>query len=429
MKKYEIIPLKNKLDAVIELPGSKSYTNRALIIASLCNGKTVLKNALISNDIIYLIKAIRQLGIKIELNKTAIIVYGKGGIFQEPKESLYLEFSGTGIRLLTGLVSLVKGKSILTGEQRLQERPIQPLIDGLKQLGVNCETKNNNGCPPVIVNGGTLIGGKCQIQGNISSQFISSIMLIAPYTKKDVIIDVIGELTSIPYIDITIDIMKSFGVNVINNNYKTFIIKSGQRYINQEYIIEGDASSASYFFGLAAINKGKVTVKNINQISVQGDLQLINILKKMGCKITKKINEIEIEGTDGLIGIDVDMNKMPDVVPTLAIISTFAKNKTKISNIASLRIKESDRILSVQTELKKLGIETESTKDSLIIHPNKLTGNIDVQTYDDHRIAMSFAIIGSNIKGIIINDPDCVKKSFPEFWDNLKNCGIGVKNV
>ncbi|MBN2421853.1 3-phosphoshikimate 1-carboxyvinyltransferase [Candidatus Woesearchaeota archaeon] len=426
MQKIEIIPLTDKIDSKLVIPGSKSYSNRALIISSLAKGKSVLKNVLFSEDIDYLINSLKQFGIFIEKRDNVLAVNGTGGTLKKPKKELFLGGSGTGIRLLASFASLCKGEVILTGESRLKQRPIQDLINGLNQLGVNAVSIGNNGCPPVKIQGGTFAGGSCGMNGKVSSQYFTSIMLIAPYAKKDVRIKVISELASKPYIDITMTIMKEFGVNVENNDYKEFFIKSGQEYTAGEYLIEGDASSASYFFAIAAITNSRIIVRNINPCSLQGDIKFADILERMGCNVIKKENEIEITGTGDLKAIEIDMNKMPDTVPTLAVMAAFSKGITKIKNIANLRLKESDRISAIGTELNKLGIKTEESEDSLTIYGGNPHGNVELETYNDHRIAMAFSLVGLKLPGIKILHPACVNKSFPGFWNKLKELGAGL---
>ncbi|MBD3203655.1 3-phosphoshikimate 1-carboxyvinyltransferase [Candidatus Woesearchaeota archaeon] len=427
MKKIEIIPSEIR-ETVVDVPGSKSYSNRALIIGSLTKGKTILKNFLFSEDTNYLIDALKKFNVEIEKKKGLVIIRSDPEKLRWPLEELYLGGSGTGIRLLTSFSALVSGKGVLSGNKRLNQRPIQELLNGLTELGVKAESLNNTN-PPVRIIGDTLTGGECSLKGNISSQFFTSIMLAAPYAKEDVVINVAGELASRPYIDITIDIMKSFGVSVKNYNYEKFKIKAGQRYEPGEYVIEGDYSSASYFFGLAAINDSKITVKNLRSDSVQGDMGFVDVLEKMGCFVSKKKDKVAIKGTARLKPVKADMNTMPDAVLSLAAAAAFAKGKTIIENIGNLRIKESDRIFSVSNELKKLNIKIEEYKDKLVIYGGDPTGNAQIDTYNDHRIAMAFAIVGTKIPGIVIENPGCVSKSFPEFWEKLKETGVNIKNV
>ena len=412
--KRKILPLNEGIKLNINVPGSKSLTHRALIVAALAEGESLLKNLLLAEDTLLTISALKQMGIKIEtLNNTAKI-YGKNGKISSPKNPIYLGNSGTSMRLLTAICALGKGQFILTGNERMQQRPIQPLIDALKIWKVDAYTEKDNGCPPVIIKADGIKGGKTQIDASISSQFVSGLLLAAPYAENDCIIEVKGGLSSRPYVDLTLKVMKDFGIQVENKDYQYFFVPKGN-YKAKDYIIEGDCSTASYFWAAAAILKGEVTVSPINADSAQADIGFVWILEKMGCKVEIKENGIKVIGKD-LKGISVDMNNMPDVVPTLAVVAAFAKGVTEIKNVAHLRYKECDRLHALANELKKIGINVEEKKDGLIIEGGKPHGTI-IETYNDHRIAMSFAIAGLKVPGIEIINPDCVKKSFPGFWE------------
>jgi 3-phosphoshikimate 1-carboxyvinyltransferase len=301
----------------------------------------------------------------------------------------------------------------------MRQRPLNDLIDGLSPLGVEIISQNENGCPPVKIKGGGIDGGETEMNGDKSSQYFTSILMSSPYAKKDVLIKVNGELTSRPYIDLTIDLMRIFGVNVENNSYSSFFIKSGNGYKAREYTIESDMTSATYFFAAAAITGGKVKVKNINISTMQGDIKFVDILKKMGCIVLKGENFIEVEG-GGLTGINVNMNEMPDAVQTLAVTSLFAKGETRITGVSNLRIKETDRIKALATELSRLGAQVRELDDGLVIIPGKMQA-AEIVTYDDHRMAMSFSLAGLKIHGIRIKNPGCVNKSFPDFFKKLES--------
>ncbi|MFC1768134.1 3-phosphoshikimate 1-carboxyvinyltransferase [Nanoarchaeota archaeon] len=395
----------------VEIPGSKSYTNRALIIAALAKGTTKLNKVLLSDDTILMMAALKQFGVSIQEKGNTIIV--NGGTLKNPKKILNAGAAGTTMRFLTSLATLVEGKVTITGNTRMQKRPIQDLLDGLNQLGVNAYSKKNNSCPPVVVEG-TLVGGNTQMNGDKSSQYFTSILMCAPYAERDVEIEVIGDLASKPYIDITIDIMKKFGVVVENKDYQKFIVRNGQTYSPCEYNIEGDASNASYFLGAGAVTGEKIRVTNVNPESKQGDIKFSKVLEQMGCSVFYGKDFIEVKGGD-LKGIDVDMNHIPDVVQTLGVVALFAKGKTKVRNVPNLRIKETDRINALATELRKLGGKVKEFKDGLEITPGVLKA-AEIDTYEDHRMAMSFAIATLKIKGVKIKDPLCVRKSFPDFW-------------
>lgn len=424
MKMIEIIPVEN-IDSSVEIPGSKSYTARALLIAALAGGKSVLKNVLLCDDSKYMAHGLREFGINIIENGTSFTVYGTDGALQVPHKEIFLGNSGTATRFLTGFSSLCPGRVVLTGDSRMKERPIVELLNGLKQL--NVKSYSSTGCPPVEIEGGTFSGGTCEMKGSISSQYFSSIMMVAPFAMSDTVINVTGELTSTSYIDITIDIMKYFGVNVENDNYREFFIKSGQRYSSGEYTVESDASSASYFFAAAAITGGTIVVKNINPSSLQGDMKFVDLLETMGCSVIRKDSEISITGRP-LRGIEVDMNKMPDTVQTLAVVAGFAEGETFIKNVSNLRIKETDRLKALAAELAKTGISVREMENGLVIKGGFHKG-AEIDTSDDHRMAMSFALMGLRIPGIKIKNPLCVSKSFPEFWEKLKGIGVLLRDA
>lgn len=408
------IKTKKYVNATIEAPPSKSYTQRALIIASLANGRSNIKNPLFSEDTSYMIDALKEFGIKIEKKGKNLIVHGTNGALKSPNKAIFTGNAGTAMRFLTTFASLASGEVIITGSKMMQQRPIKDLLDALEQLGIKSES--TNGYAPIKVYG-NLIGGNVKLKGDISSQYLSSILMCAPYAKKGATISIAGNLTSKPYVNITIDVMKNFGVNIKNINYKKFIIKIDKKYKAKTYKIEGDASSASYFFAAAAVTKGKVRVNNINPGSKQGDIKFLEILKKIGCGVKKGKNFVEVQGRN-LKGIDIDMNNMPDVVPTLAVTSVFAEGTTTIRNVSNLRYKETDRLKALAFELRKIGANVEETNDGLRVGRRRLQKAI-IETYNDHRIAMSFAIAGLAISGIRIKNPNCVAKSFPDFWQKF----------
>ncbi len=414
----EIKPIKN-LDAIIQIPGSKSYTHRALIISSLADGESTLLNPLKSEDTYYTSDALKKFGIPIlwsDDNKAYI--YGSGGRLLPPRERVYVGNSGTSMRFLTAMSSLIKGKVLLEGNYRMKKRPMIGLIECLKTLGVDAYALEDENSLLVCVESNGLKGGYTQAEGKESSQFISALLMIAPYSQKGIEIEVKGEPISKPYLDITIDTMSSFGINVLREGYKYFSVPSGVFYKPQKYWIEADASNASYFFSAAAITCGKVRVEKINPYSLQGDIRFLNILEEMGCNVIRGANWVEIRGKE-LRGIEIDMSDTPDLVPTLAVTASFAQGKTTIKNIGHLRFKESDRIEALTNELKKMGIRVLSGQDWLTIEGGSPKG-IEIETYNDHRIAMSFAIAGLKVSGVKITREDCVNKSFPQFWEKLK---------
>ena len=414
----EIKPVQN-LQATITVPGSKSYTNRALLIAGLTDGECRLEKPLVSDDTKYMIRALKAFGISVQEEKEAFIVSGRGGKLSTPEEDIFIGNAGTTMRFLTTFSALVPGKTRLDGDERMRQRPLADLLHCLTQMGVKAVSANGNGCPPIDIAGGEVPGGEVQLAGDKSSQYLTSILLSAPYFKNDTCIHIQGDLTSKSYADITLDIMKTFGVSVINESYQRFKVKAGDRYNAQTYQVESDWSSASYFLAAAAVTGGEVTLTDINPHSVQGDAQFTSVLEKMGCRIEKKSNTLQIKGNP-LKGITINMNNMPDAVQTLAVTALFAEGETVIQGIGNLRIKETDRILALANELTRLGAEVETGEDYLVIRPGDYRG-AEIETYDDHRMAMSFAVAGLKIPGIRIKNPTCVEKSFPDFFQRFAN--------
>ncbi|HHT9114277.1 MAG TPA: 3-phosphoshikimate 1-carboxyvinyltransferase [Candidatus Wunengus sp. YC65] len=416
----EIKPVTGKIDAVVSVPGSKSYTNRALITAALADGESTITNALFSDDTKYMASSLNALGIPIkeDPNANRFVINGKGGIIPAKQANLFIGNAGTAMRFLTAMLTLGNGVYEIDGIERMRQRPIQDLLDGLKQLGADAVSKFNNSCPPVLIRGIGLQGGSTVVKGDLSSQYFSALLMTAPYAKNDVSIKVKGDLVSKRYVDMTIALMRQFGVTVENNNYRTFFVKSGQRYKALRYEVEGDASAASYFFAVAAITGGKVRVVGIGSDSLQGDIHFVDVLKSMGCKVTKNANWIEVQG-DSLRGVDIDMGDMPDVVQTLASVAVFAKGKTRVGNVKNMRIKETDRIAAVVNELRRMGISAVEYEDGFEIEPST-PRPAEIETYDDHRMAMSFALIGLRANGIKIKHPECVSKTFPDYFRRLE---------
>ncbi len=420
MKKVK--PIK-QLDATIRVPGSKSFTQRALIAASLAEGESVLAHALLSEDTEHVMKALTQLGAGVQRKGSDITVRGTGGKLAAPSEPIYLGNNGTGLRLLTGTVCLGEGSYVIDGNGRMRERPIQPLVDALRCLGVEAACMKGNGCPPVEVRAKGLAGGRTEMAGGLSSQYLSSLLLAAPYARNDTQISVVGPLVSQPYVQMTLDVMADFGVRVSVAEEKQFLVRGSQRYVAREYPVEGDASSATYFMAAAAICGGRIRISNINPDSLQGDLRFSAILETMGCKIAKAAEGLEITGPlSNHADLSFDLHDVPDMVPALAIVSGFRRGKTALKNIGHLRIKECDRISALTNELRKIGARVEEQSDEMVVQGVAEQG-AEIDCYSDHRIAMSFAIAGLAIEGIVIKDPDCVRKSFPDFWETLASLG------
>lgn len=413
----EIKPL-DHCDAIITIPGSKSYTHRALVVSALAAGESVLLNALRSEDTEHTVRGLEKFGIKIDWKGDSIIVQGCGGALQAGGEEIYVGDSGTSMRFLTALAALKNGRTLLNGSERMKERPMAALLDGLVSLGARAYSQAGNGYPPVVVESQGLSGGVARIKGNESSQFLSALLMVAPLARGDVRLEVTGRLASRPYVDITRDVMSAFGVKVQGIGDHSFFIRVGQRYLPREYRIEGDASNASYFFAAAAITRGKVRVENFRPASVQGDSKFLEILEKMGCQVSRGEDFAEVCGKD-LRGIEVDMNAMPDLVPTLTVLAAFARGRTLIRNVGHLRLKESDRLRTVALELAKMGVFVEEGKDWLAVESKEVRG-AEIETHNDHRLAMSFAIAGLAVPGIKISGERCVDKSFPGFWETLE---------
>ncbi len=410
------VPCSNAINAQIRIPGSKSITNRAILIASLAKGESCLEGVLHSDDTQHMMHVCRHLGTRFNETADGLKVVGCDGQLAPSKEEFYIENAGTAARFLTAALTLGQGKYVLTGNERMQQRPIKDLLDAIKSLGGKVRDIEGTGCPPVEIVAEGLPGGVVDIPGDKSSQYISAIILAAPYAQNETIINIIGPLVSRSYVEMTMDIMGDFGVNCEWVDKQTLSVKQNQNYIAKNYSIEGDASSASYFFGMAAVTQGTIKVSGLQPDSTQGDLGLLGILEKMGCEIKWLDDGVIVKGNP-LKGVDVDMNTMSDVAPTLAVIALFAEGKTRINNVANMRIKECDRIRALITELKKIGADVEEWDDGLSITGLKKYNPAELHTYKDHRMAMSFSLAGLKIPGITIQDPACVSKTFPGFFD------------
>jgi 3-phosphoshikimate 1-carboxyvinyltransferase len=414
-----IIPINHPLAGTVRVPGSKSLTNRALLIAALANGTTRLTNALFSDDSKYFARALQTLGFDIQLDEAnhEMSITGRGGKIPAQKAELFIGNAGTAARFLSAFLTLGHGEYILDGEPRMRERPIGDLVDALHQLGVELEATND--CPPLKVFAKGLSGGKIRIAGNISSQFLSALLMVAPYARSPIEIEVTTALSSKPYVDMTIAIMKEFGIEVERRDHTQFTVHPASYMPITNYQIESDASAASYFFAAPAICGGTVRIENISYNSKQGDIAFLDVLQQMGCDIIEGENCIEVSGPSTLQGIDVDMGDIPDTAQTLAAIAPFASSSTRIRGIASARLKETDRIQATCTELTRLGVRVEEHEDGMTIYPCQTLRPAVVQTYNDHRMAMAFSLIGLRVNGVTIENPACVSKTFPNFFDVL----------
>ena len=426
MEKITLSPI-SAVEGTINLPGSKSLSNRALLLAALAKGTTKVTNLLDSDDIRHMLNALKTLGVRYQLSddKTICEIEGLGGAFNiQSNLSLFLGNAGTAMRPLTAALCL-KGNHeveiILTGEPRMKERPILHLVDALRQAGADIRYLENEGYPPVAIRNKGIKGGNVKIDGSISSQFLTALLMSAPLAENDTEIEIIGELVSKPYIDITLAMMRDFGVQVENQHYQKFQVKGNQSYISPgKYLVESDASSASYFLAAGAI-KGKVKVTGIGKNSIQGDRLFADVLERMGAKITWGEDFIQAERYE-LHGIDMDMNHIPDAAMTIATVALFAKGETVIRNIYNWRVKETDRLTAMATELRKVGAEVEEGEDFIRIQPLALNQfkHADIETYNDHRMAMCFSLIALSNTPVTILDPKCTAKTFPAFFSEFE---------
>src|SRR5258708_1268848 len=421
MEELRILPVSRPINASVSLPGSKSITNRALIMAALANGRSQLNGALFSDDTHYMASALRELGLDVreEKGENRFEIIGNGGRIAVNSADLFVGNAGTAARFLTAYASLGHGVFRVDGVERMRQRPIGDLLDALCTLGVKARSVLNTGCPPVEIQSDGLNGGLCRLRGSASSQYLTALLLIAAYSIDGLTIEIEGELVSKPYVDITLKMMAQWGVNVANEGYTRFVVAGSQSYKAAEYQIEPDASAASYFYAAAAVTGGTVTTLRLGSNSIQGDIKFVDILERMGCKVERNADSISVMGINSLRGVDVDMNDISDTVMTLAAIAPFANSPTTIRNVAHIRSKETDRISAVVTELKKLGVAVEERDDGLKIYPTAHLNPARIETYDDHRIAMSFTITGLRSPGISIRNPGCVAKTFPDFFDWL----------
>lgn len=411
------------VDLVFTAPPSKSYTHRAIIAGALAEGKTTIFRPLVADDTRLTARALRKLGVAIEEQQGRLIISGCNGRFaNRDTVTLDLDNSGTSLRLVTTLALLAPGPVILTGSTRMQERPIGPLADALPALGGTVEFLGKPGYPPLKVSG-KLSGGAVTIDGSMSSQFISSILMAAPYAASEVAITLPAPPASASYLDITLDVMRAFGAEVARNGSERFVVSPAARYKGRRYTIEGDYSSASYFFAIAAICGGTVTVKNLEPDSVQGDRQFLAALARMGCTVTYGKDSVTVERSGGLGGITVDMSSSPDTVQTLCMVAAMAETPSVITGISHLKFKESDRINGTADRLRALGGDVSVDEDSLTIRPAPLHGGT-IDPANDHRTAMSFAVLGFGVEGITITNSACVAKSFAGFWDALAEAGV-----
>ncbi len=423
MDEKEIQPL-SSVDATVTVPGSKSLTQRALIAAALADGECRLRGPLDSEDTRYTAAALTAMGIGVDQSDGACWrIEGRGGRVEAPADDIYLGNNGTATRFLTSVAALARGRVVITGDERMAERPIGPLMEALRGWGVTIESVRGTDCPPLAIEAGGIDGGATVLPEGKSSQYVSSLLLVGPYARRPATLEVRGRVYSKPYVRMTMAVMAAFGIEVeAEPELNRFQIPQG-RYRAIDYAIEGDASSASYFWAAAAVTGGRVTVANVPSPSLQGDAVLVDFFERMGCHVERSAAGITVRGGAHLRGIEVDMADCPDVAPTLAVVGAMAEGRTVIRNIAHLRIKECDRVHVVATGLAALGVTVEEHDDTLVVHGcggdiRRLHG-ARIATHNDHRMAMAFAVLGLVIPGVRIENPSCVVKSFPDFWERF----------
>ncbi|MCG9722768.1 3-phosphoshikimate 1-carboxyvinyltransferase [Shewanella sp. Isolate7] len=418
MKQLRLDPI-SKVHGTVNIPGSKSISNRALLLATLAEGKTRLTNLLDSDDIRHMLTALKQLGVNYQLsdNNRVCELEGLGGaINSDSAQTLFLGNAGTAMRPLCAALTLGRGEFTLTGEPRMEERPIGDLVDALSALGADISYLKQPGFPPLTINATGLNGGDVEIAGDLSSQFLTALLMVTPLAKEQVNIKIKGELVSKPYIDITIALMAQFGVTVINHDYQRFEIPAGQKYVSPgTVLVEGDASSASYFLAAGAIQGGEVKVTGVGLKSIQGDVKFADVLEAMGAEIEWG-DDFIIARSAPLHGVNLDMNHIPDAAMTIATTALFASGTTTLTNIYNWRIKETDRLAAMATELRKVGAEVEEGHDFIRVTPPAQLNTADIDTYNDHRMAMCFSLMAFADCGITINDPDCTSKTFPDYF-------------
>ena len=420
--------------ARVTAPPSKSATQRALIAAALAQGRSRLRHPLLADDSRHLIACLNAVGIEARTSGPAdapgVEVDGRGGTIPAERAELFVGNAGTAMRFLTAMLSFGPGDYVIDGDERMRQRPIEDLLAALRALGARAEATRGNGCPPVRVGGPRPRGGAARLSGGTSSQFLSAILLAGPLAPQGVEVDIVGPLVSRSYVDLTIDLMRRFGVDVATEpdgrEPVRFIVPAGRPYQARDLAIEGDYSSASYFFAAAAVTSGCVRVDGLEPGSRQGDAAFVPLLQRMGCRVKGGDGWVEVEGADTLQGIEADCRAMPDIVPTLAVVALFASGPTHITGVPHLKVKESDRIAAVATEIRRMGGAVDQAPDGLTIRPMPLRG-ARIETYSDHRMAMAFAVAGLRVPGVVIANPGCVSKSFPDFWSLFDRLATGAK--
>lgn len=423
----DVLSLRTQIGPVrgtVSPPGSKSYTNRALVLAALAHGTSTLEGALFSDDTLHMARGLAALGIEVRSDESQhrFEIVGGGGRIPANRASVFVGNSGTTARFLTPVLALGTGRYELDGNEAMRKRPMQPLLEALAHLGGSAVSVRGDGCPPIHVEASGLEGGETSISGNVSSQYLSALLMVAPCTLRGVTLHVEGDLVSKPYIEVTAQAMAAFGVGFGRLGFRRFEVAPG-KYVATSYDVEPDASAASYFFAAAAVTGGSVVVPGLGTRSLQGDLEFVRLLERMGCKVRQSEGETEVTGPAKLTGIEANMANISDTAQTLASIAPFAAGPTRITGIGFIRRKETNRIAAVVAELRRMGIGADEEEDGFVVHPG-VPKPADVETYDDHRMAMSFAITALVAPGVRIRNPACVSKTFPRFFevlDRLRN--------
>ena len=414
----EVLELKaaSRAAGTVRLPGSKSISNRVLLLAALASGETEIGGLLDADDTRVMRQALAALGISFQKN----LLKGAGGPFPVRKADLLLGNAGTALRPLTAALAFSSGEYRVSGMPRMHERPIGDLVDALRGIGARVDYTGKEGFPPLAIHPGKISLDKLRVRGDVSSQFLTALLMALPLLRRNSRIEVQGELISKPYVEITLNVMKRFGVEVRRTGWRYFDVPA-EKYVSPGKIdVEGDASSASYFLAAGALGRGPVRVEGVGRGSIQGDVRFTEVLEKMGAEVSLGDDFIEVKGGP-LRPIDLDLNHIPDAAMTAAVLALFASGPSVIRNIGSWRVKETDRIAAMATELRKVGAEVEEGKDFLKVTPGKLKSDVAIDTYDDHRMAMSFSLVALGGVPVRINDPQCVAKTFPDYFSALRS--------
>lgn len=431
MGHFEMRPLNRPLNALVRVPGSKSLTNRALVAAALARGTSTLTNLLVADDTERMLDVLQALGIDlcVASERHKATVTGCGGHIPAGEAELFTGGAGTVMRFATAMCAAGHGTYRLDGDAQMRQRPIADLVAALRSLGALVDYEGREGFPPVVVHARGLAGGTVSFESPPSSQMVSAVLLAAPCARSDVFVEVAGALPSEPYLAMTLEVMDAFGVTVVHEALRRFIVPAPQIYQSRTFAIEPDASNASYFLAAPAVAGGQVTVEGLGTDSVQGDARFVHVLEQMGCVVQRAPSRLTVGGPPAgspLKAVNVDLNDMPDMVQTLAVVALFADGPTRIRNVANLRFKETDRLAALGTELSRLGATVELYDDGLVVVPPKAIEPAHVRTYDDHRMAMSFSLLCLVQDGVVIAGAECVRKTFPDYFERFSEmCAAG----